>query len=142
MGSILEQPRIGAAEGRASLPDVFRRALPLIESAFRQYGVPEATGKSAEGDLAAWFVRFCRRNPDTGPDAQTLAVLSLACSFARGYATSRAGGTAKDPEIPAILREPPRTVAQRIAAAAGPKSHASGAGSRSPAWAWLRALGR
>jgi hypothetical protein len=142
MRSILEQKRIALASGRASAPQGFRRALPLIETAFRQYGLPEGARQSAEADLAAWFDRFCRRNPDTAPDAQTLAVLSLACSFARGYRTSRGAEAAPDPKIHAILRDPPAAVAQRIAAAADPKSHESGAGSRSHAWAWLRTLGR
>jgi hypothetical protein len=142
MRSILEQKRIGSAAGPSSAPQAFRRALPLIEIAFRQYGVPETARLSAEGDLAAWFDRFCRRNPDTAPDTQTLAVLSLACSFARGYRISRGAGAAPDPKIQEILRDPPAAVAQRIASAADPKSHASGAGSRSQAWAWLRTLGR
>ena len=141
MRSILEQKRIGPASP-STAPPAFRRALPLIEIAFRQYGVPETARLSAEGDLAAWFDRFCRRNPDTGPDTQTLAVLSLACSFARGYRTSRAAGAAPDPKLQAILRDPPAAVAQRIAAAADSKSHASRAGSTSHAWAWLRTLGR
>ena len=141
MRSILEQKRIGSA-GPSSAPQAFRRALPLIETDFWQYGLPEGARQSAEGDLAAWFDRFCRRNPHTSPDAQTLAVLSLAWSFARGYRTSRASGAAPDPKVQAILRDPPAAVAQRIAAAADPKSHASRAGSKSHAWAWLRTLGR
>ncbi|MDQ2969567.1 MAG: hypothetical protein M3R62_09700 [Acidobacteriota bacterium] len=140
MRSILEQKRLPASVG-ASASQGFRRALPLIETAFRQYGLPESARPSAEADLAAWFDRFCRRNPDTAPETQTLAVLSLACSFARGYRSSHAAG-APDPKSQGILRDPPAAVAQRIAAAADPKSPASRTGSRSHAWAWLRTLGR
>jgi len=73
------------AKAGPGVTEVFRRALPLLQSVFAEYRIPEATARSAEADLTAWFVRFCRRNPDVGADAQIVALLSLACSFSRGY---------------------------------------------------------
>jgi hypothetical protein len=101
---------------RPGVPEVFRRALPLLQTVFAEYEIPEGTALSAEADLTAWFVRFCRRNPDVGPEAQILALLSLACSFSRGY--SRTSGE-PSPAIAALLAQSPDAVAYRIAATDG-----------------------
>lgn len=99
------------------MPEVFRRALPLLQRVFAEYRIPDGTARSAEADLTAWFVRFCRRNPDVGADAQIVALLSLACSFSRGYTrTSQAEPPA---EVAALLAQSPDAVAYRIAAAGG-----------------------
>jgi hypothetical protein len=113
-----ETSKDGAPSAR-SVPEVFRRALPLVSAAFQQYRVPESTAHSAENDLAAWFVRFCRRNPAMGQDALILALLSLACSFARGYGARQEAVAPYDREMAALLRERPESVAERIAAAGG-----------------------
>ena len=99
------------------MPEVFRRALPLLRRVFVEYGIPEATSRSAETDLTAWFGRFCRRNPDLGADARILALLSLACSFSRGYVRTAPG--TKSPELAALLALSPDAVAYRIAAIGG-----------------------
>jgi hypothetical protein len=120
----------GGAPSARSVPEVFRRALPLVQAAFQQYGVPEATAHSAENDLTAWFVRFCRRNPAMGQDALILALLCLACSFARGYAVRQDAVPPDDREMASLLRERPEAVAERIAVAGGigtPRPRAGGA---------------
>jgi len=99
------------------VPDTFRRALPLLQRVFEEYRTPEGTARSAEADLTAWFVRFCRRNPDLGAEARIVALLSLAASFARGYARSLSPEAASD--IASLLAESPDAVAYRIAATAG-----------------------
>jgi hypothetical protein len=139
-----------------SISEVFRRALPLLRSVFREYRIPEATARSAETDLTAWFVRYCRRNPDSAVDAQILALVSLTCSFCRGYArlSSRQGqgqgqgegeGERKgerervaDPEFQALLGEVPEAVARRIASPAG----ISAPGGAASAWSRLLAFAR
>lgn len=100
-----------------SVPEVFRRALPLLQSVFAEYRIPESTARSAEADLTAWFVRFCRRNADVGSEAQIVALLSLACSFSRGYARLAAPSDAI--ELQALLAQSPDAVAYRIAATGG-----------------------
>jgi hypothetical protein len=99
------------------VPEVFRRALPLLRRVFVEYRIPEGTARSAETDLTAWFARFCRRNPDLGADARILALLSLACSFSRGYVRTAPGEPA--PELVGLLAASPDAVAYRIAATAG-----------------------
>lgn len=132
MRSALESQQIAKA------PEVFRRALPLIEAVFREYRIPEATAQSAQTDLETWFLRFCRRNRDIGPESQILAVLSLACSFARGYQAARPGRRSRTGTLSALLDQPPEAVAERIAAAAG----VPGTRSKRGAWRRLQALAR
>ena len=105
------------AKSGPGVPEVFRRALPLLQSVFAEYRIPEATARSAEADLTAWFVRFCRRNPDVGADAQIVALLSLACSFSRGY--TRTSSSDPSPEVAELLARSPDAVAYRIAASGG-----------------------
>ncbi len=120
-----------------SVPEVFRRALPLLRSVFREYRIPEATARSAENDLTAWFVRFCRRNPQAGVDAQILALLSLACSFSRGHARIAGGDRPADRILKSLLGESPEAVAERIASPAGIASPGRNTGS-----AWSRLVAR
>jgi hypothetical protein len=127
------------AAGPPSVPEVFRRALPLLRSVFREYAIPDSTSHSAENDLTAWFVRFCRRNPEMGANAQILALLSLACSFSRGYARLQSGGAPTDPGLKSLLRRTPEEVAQRIAAGDGIRT---GARAGESAWARLLAFAR
>lgn len=131
-------PRV-TAEGQryTNVSDAFRRALPLLESVFREYSIPEPNAKSAETDLAAWFVRYCRRNPESPADASIVALLSLACSFARGHARSQAWAGVGS-ELAALLREAPEQVAARIAAAAGIGPAVRSRGT----WARLLSFGR
>jgi hypothetical protein len=105
------------AQAGPGVPEVFRRALPLLQRVFMEYRIPEATARSAEADLTAWFVRFCRRNPDVGPDAQIVALLSLASSFSRGY--TRSSSPDPSPEVAILLAQSPDAVAYRIAASGG-----------------------
>lgn len=120
-----------------NVSDAFRRALPLLESVFREYSIPEPTAKSTETDLAAWFIRYCRRNPESSADASILALLSLACSFARGHARSQAWAGIGS-ELAALLKEAPETVAARIAASAGIGAPVQSSGT----WARLLSFGR
>jgi hypothetical protein len=99
------------------VPETFRRALPLLQRVFTEYRTPDATARSAEADLTAWFVRFCRRNADLGAEARIVALLSLAASFARGYARGQSPEPASD--LAALLAESPDAVAYRIAATGG-----------------------
>ena len=123
------------AQAGPGVPEVFRRALPLLQRVFAEYRIPDSTARSAEADLTAWFVRFCRRNPDAGPDAQILALLSLACSFSRGYSRT---SSEPSPEIAALLALSPDAVAYRIAASGG-----VGLLPRHPSrWARLLSFGR
>ena len=122
----------------AKAPEVFRRARPLIEAVFREYRIPEATADSARTDLETWFLRFCKRNRDSGPESRILAVLYLACSFARGYQAARPGRRSRTGSLSALLDEPPEAVAERIAAAAG----VPGMRSKGGAWRRLRELAR
>lgn len=101
-----------------SVPEVFRRALPLLQSVFAEYRIPEGTARSAEADLMAWFVRFCRRNPDVGAEAQIVALLSLACSFCRGHARLQAAPSDAI-DLKPLLSQSPDAVAYRIAATGG-----------------------
>jgi len=103
----------------APVPDVFRRALPLLQAVFAEYRIPDGTARSAEADLTAWFVRFCRRNPDVGADVQILALLSLACSFSRGYARMQPPDSIGEQDLFALLAQSPDAVAYRIAANGG-----------------------
>lgn len=121
-----------------SVPEVFRRALPLLRSVFREYRIPEATARSAETDLTAWFVRYCRRNPESAVDAQILALLSLTCSFCRGYARLPSKERVADSEFKALLGEAPEAVARRIASPAG----ISVPGGAASAWSRLLAFAR
>jgi hypothetical protein len=128
-----------SASRAAEIAGVFRGGLPLLREVFREYGIPAATARSAESDLTSWFVRFCRRNPDMGAEAQLLALLSLACSFSRGYARLQSEESPVGPDTAALLRKDPEAVARRIASAAGVT--VSGTPAASP-WARLLAFAR
>ncbi len=118
--------------------EVFRRALGPVRAVLDEYRVAPETADAVENDLAAWLVRYARRNPDASDEAKVLAIVSLACSFGRGY-QARSGGAA-DRRMAALLRENPDAVAARVAAAFGFGTATTH--SRSDLWTRVRALAR
>ncbi|MCA1580114.1 MAG: hypothetical protein LC796_01730 [Acidobacteria bacterium] len=120
--------------------EVFRRALPAIRAALEEYRVPASAAASVETDLAAWLIRFARRNRDASPEAQTLALVSLACSFGRGYQARISETDTPDRKIASLLAENPEAVAARISAGFG--CGPSMAPARLDLWTRMRALAR
>ncbi len=121
------------------MSEVFRRALPPIRAVLREYRVAPETGADVETDLAAWLLRYVRRNPDASEDAKILALVSLACSFGRGYQARSPESTA-DRKMAALLGENPDAVAARVCGSFGVGT--AMAPSRSDLWSRVRALAR
>lgn len=120
--------------------EVFRRALPPIRAALEEYRVPASAAASVENDLAAWLIRYAKRNRDASPEAQTLALVSLACSFGRGYQARFSETDTPDRRMAALLAENPDAVAARVAAGFG--FGPSMAPARLDLWTRMRALAR
>ncbi|MEO8190486.1 MAG: hypothetical protein ABI682_09090 [Acidobacteriota bacterium] len=118
--------------------EVFRRALGPVRAVLDEYRVAPETAAAVETDLAAWLLRYARRNPDASDEAKVLALVALACSFGRGY-QARSGGAA-DRRMAALLGENPDAVAARVAAAFG--FGAATTRSSLDLWTRVRALAR
>ncbi|MEP6800562.1 MAG: hypothetical protein ABJC07_01400 [Acidobacteriota bacterium] len=132
----------GVQDGEPSgvpVSEIFRRALPPIRAVLGEYRVAGETGAAVETDLAAWLLRYARRNPDASDDAKILALVSLACSFGRGY-QARSAGFPGDRKMEALLAENPEAVAVRVCASFGVGT--SMAPPRSDLWSRMRALAR
>ena len=122
-----------------AVSEIFRQALLPIRAVLGEYRVPPETGAAVETDLAAWLIRYARRNPDASDEAKVLALVSLASSFGRGY-QARSTESPADRKLALLLEENPDAVAARVSASFG--FGTAMAPSRSDLWSRLRALAR
>lgn len=129
----------GVDAAGASVSEVFRHALEPVRAVLLEYRIGPQTAAAVEADLAAWLIRYARRNPNASDEEKILALVSLASSFGRGY-QARSGEPPADRKMAALLAQNPDAIAARVAAAFGyGTAPASG---RSALWARVRELAR